>query len=41
VRGTSTSQARRNDVALVIGGPMVAPASSLLLGSAAATGVNA
>ncbi len=41
VRGTSTSQARRNDVALVIGGPMVAPASSLLLGSAAAAGVNA
>ena len=41
VRGTSTAQARRNDVALVIGGPMVAPASSLLLGSAAAAGVNA
>ncbi|MBU1360792.1 MAG: acetyl-CoA acetyltransferase [Gammaproteobacteria bacterium] len=41
VRGTSTSQARRNDVALVIGGPMVAPASSLLLGSAAAAGVSA
>lgn len=41
VRGTSTSQARRNDVALVIGGPMVAPASSLLLGSAAAAGVQA
>ncbi|MBS0407347.1 MAG: acetyl-CoA acetyltransferase [Proteobacteria bacterium] len=40
VRGTSTSQAKRNDVALVIGGPMVAPASSLLLGSAAAAGVN-
>ncbi len=36
VRGTSTSQARRHDVALVIGGPMVAPASSLLLGSGAA-----
>ena len=35
VRGTSTSQARRSDVALVIGGPMVAPASDLLLGSAA------
>jgi acetyl-CoA acetyltransferase len=33
VRGTSTSQARRHDVALVIGGPMVAPASDLLLGS--------
>ena len=33
VRGTSTSQARRSDVALVIGGPMVSPASNLLLGS--------
>jgi acetyl-CoA acetyltransferase len=41
VRGTSTSQVKRNDVALVIGGPMVAPASDLLLGSAAAAGVNA
>jgi acetyl-CoA acetyltransferase len=36
VRGTSTSQAPRNDVGLVIGGPMVAPSSNLLLGSAAA-----
>ena len=36
VRGTSCNQAPRNDVALVIGGPMVAPASDLLLGSAAA-----
>ncbi|MDB6001428.1 MAG: acetyl-CoA acetyltransferase [Rhizobacter sp.] len=35
VRGTSTSQATRGDVALVIGGPMVAPASNLLLGSEA------
>lgn len=35
VRGTSTSQAARGDVALVIGGPMVAPASNLLLGSEA------
>ncbi|PAY05863.1 acetyl-CoA acetyltransferase [Bradyrhizobium sp. UFLA03-84] len=35
VRGTSTSQARRSDVALVIGGPMVSPASSLILGSEA------
>lgn len=32
VRGVSTSQANRNDVALVIGGPMVSPVSSLLLG---------
>ncbi|MCW5653796.1 acetyl-CoA acetyltransferase [Hydrogenophaga sp.] len=35
VRGTSTSQAPRNDVALVIGGPMVTPVSNLLLGSEA------
>lgn len=35
VRGTSTAQAERGDVALVIGGPMVAPASNLLLGSEA------
>lgn len=35
IRGTSTSQAKRNDVALVIGGPMVSPASNLLLGSEA------
>lgn len=33
VRGTSTNQVARNDVALVAGGPMVAPASDLLLGS--------
>jgi acetyl-CoA acetyltransferase len=35
VRGTSSSQALRKDVALVIGGPMVTPASNLLLGSEA------
>jgi acetyl-CoA acetyltransferase len=35
VRGVSTSQARRSDVALVIGGPMVTPASDLILGSEA------
>jgi hypothetical protein len=35
VRGVSSNQVRRNDVALVIGGPMVAPASNLLLGSQA------
>jgi acetyl-CoA acetyltransferase len=35
VRGTSTNQVARNDVALVAGGPMVAPASDLLLGSRA------
>ncbi|HSW19064.1 MAG TPA: acetyl-CoA acetyltransferase [Ramlibacter sp.] len=34
VRGTSTNQAARNDVALVVGGPMVSPVSDLLLGSA-------
>ena len=33
VRGVSTSQAKRNDVAMVIGGPMVTPVSNLLLGS--------
>ena len=33
VRGQSTSPARRPDVSLVIGAPMVTPASSLLLGS--------
>ncbi len=33
VRGESTSPAGRQDVSLVIGGPMVTPASSLLLGS--------
>lgn len=35
VRGTSTAQASRSDVALVIGGPMVTPVSNLLLGSEA------
>lgn len=35
VRGVSTSQVRRNDVAMVIGGPMVTPVSNLLLGSEA------
>ncbi|MBK4739022.1 thiolase C-terminal domain-containing protein [Noviherbaspirillum pedocola] len=35
VRGTSTNQAARSDVALVIGGPMVTPVSSLLFGSEA------
>lgn len=33
VRGTSTNQAARSDVALVTGGPMVSPVSDLLLGS--------
>jgi len=35
VRGTSTGQASRSDVGLVIGGPMVAPTSSLIIGSGA------
>src|SRR5438094_75588 len=35
VRGVSTSQVKRNDVAMVIGGPMVTPVSNLLLGSEA------
>ena len=35
VRGQSTSQARRADVSLVIGAPLVAPVSALVLGSAA------
>lgn len=35
VRGISTNQARRSDVALVSGGPMVAPLSNLLFGSGA------
>lgn len=35
IRGQSVNQAARNDVALVVGGPMVTPASNLLLGSGA------
>lgn len=35
VRGTSSSQAARRDVAMVIGAPMVSPTSSLMLGSEA------
>lgn len=35
VRGTSVNQAPRHDVALVVGGPMVAPVSNLMLGSEA------
>lgn len=33
IRGTSCNQAPKNDVALVIGGPMVTPVSNLLLAS--------
>jgi acetyl-CoA acetyltransferase len=36
VRRTSTSQAARSDVALVVGAPLVAPVSNLILGSEAA-----
>jgi acetyl-CoA acetyltransferase len=36
VRGTSTNQVKKNDLALVIGGPMVSPVSNLILGSEAA-----
>jgi acetyl-CoA acetyltransferase len=36
VRGTSTNQVDRHDVALVIGGPMVTPVSDLFFGSEAA-----
>lgn len=35
VRGTAINQVPRNDVALVIGGPMVFPVSNLMLGSEA------
>jgi acetyl-CoA acetyltransferase len=34
IRGQSCNQTPQHDVSLVIGGPMVAPASNLLLGSA-------
>jgi acetyl-CoA acetyltransferase len=36
VRGTSTSQAARSDVSMVIGAPLVTPVSNLILGSEAA-----
>jgi len=36
VRGTTTSQAARSDVAMVIGAPLVTPVSNLILGSEAA-----
>lgn len=35
IRGTSTSQAARSDVAMVIGAPLVTPVSNLILGSEA------
>ncbi|MBN8926875.1 MAG: acetyl-CoA acetyltransferase [Rhodospirillales bacterium 69-11] len=35
IRGTAINQVKRNDAAIVIGGPMVTPVSSLILGSEA------
>jgi hypothetical protein len=35
VRGQSSAQAARPDVAMVIGGPLVTPVSSLIFGSEA------
>ena len=35
IRGTAVNQVKRNDAAIVIGGPMVTPVSSLILGSEA------
>jgi hypothetical protein len=36
IRGDAINQIERNDTAIVIGGPMVTPVSSLILGSEAA-----
>jgi acetyl-CoA acetyltransferase len=36
IRGTAINQSKRHDTAIVIGGPMVTPVSSLILGSEAA-----
>jgi hypothetical protein len=36
IRGGAINQVKRNDTAIVIGGPMVTPVSSLILGSEAA-----
>jgi acetyl-CoA acetyltransferase len=36
IRGTAINQVRRNDTAIIIGGPMVTPVSSIILGSEAA-----
>lgn len=35
IRGTAINQVKRNDAAIVVGGPMVTPVSSLILGSEA------
>jgi len=36
IRGTAINQVKRNDTAIIIGGPMVTPVSSIILGSEAA-----
>ena len=36
IRGTAINQVKRNDAAIIIGGPMVTPVSSIILGSEAA-----
>jgi hypothetical protein len=35
IRGVSVNQAPKNDAVIVVGGPMVTPVSSLILGSEA------
>jgi hypothetical protein len=35
IRGVAINQVRRNDTAIIIGGPMVTPVSSIILGSEA------
>jgi len=35
IRGTAINQVKRNDAAIIIGGPMVTPVSSIILGSEA------
>lgn len=35
IRGTAINQVKRNDAAIIVGGPMVTPVSSLILGSEA------
>jgi len=35
IRGTAINQVKNNDAAIIVGGPMVTPVSSLILGSEA------
>ena len=35
IRGTAINQVKKNDAAIIIGGPMVTPVSSIILGSEA------